>query len=117
MNGNDTQGKVARVCLVIISTDNVPLERFVFDVSAFPSVPIDEVNAPFKTQDSPEMDFDPDSQYRAALVKLSLSVPKLGKLPQGCSFSVAIELKDDVPPPGGVRAIYDEDKFQSLTNK
>lgn len=104
---------MSKICLVILSPDNVPLERFVFDVSGFPEIPLAEINTPFVVDDSESSgtrEANLEEQYRAVLRKLSFSAPKLGKLPDNCSFSLAIELREDVSPPEGV---FDANRMNS----
>lgn len=91
-------GTVARVAVVIFSRKQEPLERFLFDLTKFPSVPKDDVNTPFERGVSI---VDVDEQFRAAMAKLRVNSSGLQPMPEGCSFTVAIELKDSADPPIG----------------
>ena len=104
------QGTVEKVAVVIFSPSSQPLERFMFDVSKFPVVPVSEVLIPFDvaspsdaTARSATSLVDLEEQFRAVLKKLSYCGSTLGKLPENCSFTVCIELRDQANPPIGVR--------------
>ena len=108
--------------VVIYSASAVPLERFLFDLSAFPVVPTSEGLTIFD-EEAVEMGDDDatitaaaatsasastwanaadvEEQFRAVMSKLAGCGSLLGTLPEGCSFTVAIELKDDVEAPIG----------------
>lgn len=109
------KGAVDRVAVVIYSSSAEPLERFMFDVSSFPEVPAGEI---FTTFEEPETDsydgkgkgkettqgslVDIEEQLRATVRKLAYCGSKLGPLPEGCTFTVVVELKDKADPPIGV---------------
>ncbi|KAI9801814.1 MAG: hypothetical protein M1825_003187 [Sarcosagium campestre] len=113
---------VARVAVVIYSPLSQPLERFMFDVSEFPSVPLGEALTPFESEDGVLLDpvgdrgggggggrqhqpdtnvYDIEEQFRAALQKLVTRSASLSPLPDDCSFTICIELKDESQPPIG----------------
>lgn len=102
------------------------LERHLIDVSRFPAVPkqdweTDTVFAPAepapapapapdqtkgKTKTKPKpldanTPVDLAEQFRAALIQLTTRCGRLAPLPPHCSFSLALELKDDADPPVG----------------
>ena len=102
---------------MIYSPSSAPLERFLFDVSAFPTVPLSEALTPFEEQtegSGPAPSKAPsgstrvavvdlEEQFRAIFARLASSCSHLAPLPENCSFTVCIELKDDVgvdPPVG-----------------
>ncbi len=112
---------MSRVSVIIYSQASAPLERFLFDVSTFPTVPASEALTPFEEQShelpdehKPEGDKPPDTrirvnlvdleeQFRAIFARLSSCSSSLAPLPENCSFTVCIELKDEVgvdPPIG-----------------
>ncbi|KAI9836389.1 MAG: hypothetical protein M1819_001419 [Sarea resinae] len=103
------KGTVARVAVVIYSPENEPLERFMFDVSRLPNVPPAEALTPFENTPLPaeEISSDPPSvsvvdleeQFRGAMSKLSVCGGTLGALPENCSFTLCVELKDQANPP------------------
>ncbi len=45
---------------------------------------------------------DVEEQLRATIRKLAYTAEKLAPLPAGCTFTVAVELRDKVDPPIGV---------------
>lgn len=83
---------VQRIAVVILSPQDVALERFVYDVSSLPVVPADEINLPFKDTDYQAGQLD--GQFRAAMMKLATVESRLGPLPGECTFAVNIELKE-----------------------
>jgi mitotic spindle assembly checkpoint protein MAD2B len=72
------KGVVSSVAVVIISKDNKIMERFVFDASRFPAV---------------------EEQFRATMSRFTNCQSALKPLPQGCTFTVAIELKPEGDAP------------------
>lgn len=92
------KGTVARVAVVIFSPAHQPLERFLFDLSKFPSVPKEDRLTAFKRDISV---VDIDEQFRAVMAKLRVSSLNLRPLPKGSTFTLAIELKDSADPPIG----------------
>jgi len=96
------------------------MERFVFDVSNFPELTLDTTNMVLASdgnegQPGTGLGRDMEEQFRAALVKLVMSIQKLGKLPKNCSFSLAIELKDDTLPLDGVSRTFFFFSFHSMS--
>jgi|SRR5450432_650920 mitotic spindle assembly checkpoint protein MAD2B len=105
------KGTVSRVAVVIYSPDAKPLERFMFDVSSFPEVPPVEALTEFEEAQEGEGGnattwkvnlVDVEEQLRATVRKLAYCGSKLGTLPEGCTYTVAVELKDKADPPIGV---------------
>jgi mitotic spindle assembly checkpoint protein MAD2B len=101
------KGTVARVAIVIYDKANKPLERFMFDVSRFPIVPASEIDTPLEAADeeggrsSVLPIVDTEEQFRATMSKLSGCGATLKALPKRCTYTMAIELKDDGEPPIG----------------
>jgi len=91
-------GTGARIVLPIFSPTQQPLERFIFDLTKFPSVPKEDVNTPFEQSISI---VDVDEQFRAAMAKLRVCNSTLKPVPDGCTFTIAIELMDTSDPPIG----------------
>lgn len=95
------KGAVANVAVVIFSKDNKAMERFVFDASQFPAVPLSDLDTPLESRDNngEERDIlprvDVEEQLRAMMSKLTNCQTVLKPLPQGCTFTVAIELKPE----------------------
>jgi len=106
-----SRGSVSRVAVVIYSQEALPLERFMFDVSSFPSVPAGESLTPFEDEEAVNVDdveqkpkislVDVEEQLRATMQKLAYCGSKLGPLPENCTYTVAVELKDKADPPIG----------------
>ncbi|KAL0261104.1 hypothetical protein SLS55_004800 [Diplodia seriata] len=107
---------VARVALVVYSSGLKPLERYVWDVSRFPVVarPQDRETVITRAAAAAAVaaaapagegagNVDLEEQFRAALAKLTVCGDVLAPLPPGCTFTLAVELKDevDVDPPVG----------------
>lgn len=110
------KGTVSRVAVVIFSQDARPLERFMFDVSGFPEVPVEDTLTEFDDGDEGAGGFmegqkgngfrvnlvDTEEQLRATMRKLAYCGGKLKPLPEGCSYTVVVELKEKADPPIGV---------------
>jgi len=97
-------GTVDRIAIVIYSPLSQPLERFVFDVSKFPIVPREDHYTPMErdaTDQAKPPSVDLEEQFRAAMSRLTNCNTVLAPVPSGCSFNVAIELKDEADPPIG----------------
>ncbi|SMY27596.1 unnamed protein product [Zymoseptoria tritici ST99CH_1A5] len=99
------KGTVDRIAVVIYSKQNKPLERFMFEVSRFPTVPTSDLDVPLESADvegtSPSVLplVDLEEQMRATMSRLSNCSASLDVLPKGCTFTIAVELKgeDDAP--------------------
>lgn len=99
------RGSVDRIAVVIYSKYNKPVERYVFDASRLPSVATAELDTPLvrteangqKAQILPLIDME--EQFRGTLSRLAHAASKLNDLPEGCTFTVAIELKEDGEAP------------------
>lgn len=99
------KGTVSSVAVVIISKGNRIMERFVFDASRFPVVPVTDLDTPLERKDSNGEDVavlpmvDMEEQFRATMSRFTNCQSVLKPLPQGCTFTVAIELKPDGDAP------------------
>jgi mitotic spindle assembly checkpoint protein MAD2B len=104
------KGVVRRVVFVIYSQKQEVLERFLFDVSEFPCVPEEERFTEFEGASAEEdggdelrvNKIDVEEQLRATVRKLAYCGSKLGELPDGCTYTIAVELKKDAEAPIGV---------------
>ncbi|KAK9238116.1 DNA-binding protein [Lipomyces kononenkoae] len=93
------RGDVSKVSVVILSSIDIPLERFVFDVTSFPKVALREQHNEMKNVTLNMTDME--EQYRTCIMKLSHTSSILGKLPPECTFTITIELNDDAKAPVG----------------
>ncbi|KAG0642059.1 DNA-binding protein [Tuber brumale] len=116
--GEIAKGNVSKVSLILISPRNVPLERYVFDLSTFPNVPFESGYGDLLLQQLAEVGgrggeaagggegkrLDEitiaglEAQFRACLMKLSVAAPDLGRLPEDCTYTVAVEMKEPGAP-------------------
>jgi mitotic spindle assembly checkpoint protein MAD2B len=98
---------VARVAIVIFEAEGKgrPLERFVFDLSRWPEVPAGEVYTPIVRDTGNAVDtkitVDMEEQLRGVMSKLAVCGKTLKPVPENCTYTVCIELKDEVDPPIG----------------
>lgn len=92
---------VARVAVVIYTKDNLAMERYVFAVEAFPIVAPSDIDTPMARAGNDEGSVgllpgqDMEQQFRGAMGKLGQACAKMAPLPKGCTFTMAIELRDD----------------------
>jgi mitotic spindle assembly checkpoint protein MAD2B len=99
------KGTVDKLAVVIYNKQNKPLERFMFDVSRFPTVPTSEMDVPLESADvngsAPSVLplVDMEEQMRATMSRLSNCSASLGPLPKSCTFTVAVELKGENDAP------------------
>jgi len=112
------KGAVRRVAFVIYSQKQEVLERFMFDVSGFPPIPEEEKLTEFgDTADTDDDDddsggdelkiskVDVEEELRATVRTLAYCGGKLGRLPDGCTYTIAVELKSRANPPIGVYSL------------
>ncbi|KIW98309.1 uncharacterized protein Z519_01893 [Cladophialophora bantiana CBS 173.52] len=106
---------VEKVFLCIYECDNNRvLERWTFDLRSFPSIAKGEVDIPFESTPSEDSDrlsnhlnlADLEANFRATLSRISTSAARLRPLPEGpgateCSFTLAMEVKDQADRPVG----------------
>ncbi|KAI0541143.1 HORMA domain-containing protein [Xylaria digitata] len=120
------QGAVERLAIVIYDAGGAVMERWMFDVAQFPAwkdLPKDGEGQD-KPQDNEDDDEDTagdaavpemepsgeeskvnwtnvDEQLRAAVRRLAYAGEKMAPLPKGCTFTVAVELRDEAEAPIG----------------
>lgn len=107
-------GTIENVSLVIFSPGNDPMERFVFDLTKFPVVYLiaeetkkdneegintEDEEPEYQSEDVKLKLINMDEQFRAVMSKLSFCHQHLEDLPVDCTFSIAIQLRDDAPAP------------------
>ncbi|OJJ51173.1 hypothetical protein ASPZODRAFT_138282 [Penicilliopsis zonata CBS 506.65] len=116
------KGTITAVSIIISSLrTNQPLERYAFDLSGFPRVPVGEINATFEERkddpssssklgvnvsergSAPPQTIDLEAQFRACLARLASACARLTPLPRDdeFSFTVCIEVREDALPPAG----------------
>lgn len=128
------QGAVERLAVVIYDGKNAVMERWMFDIARFPvwkGVPRDgkgmekewdrenddgdDANGdatavvagdgvPGDEQSSKVNWANVDEQLRAAVRRLAYVGEKMAPLPEGCTFTIAVELRDEAEAPIGVGA-------------
>ncbi|KAH8651604.1 DNA-binding protein, partial [Tricladium varicosporioides] len=93
---------VARVIFVVYSEDLEVLERYLFDISRFPIVDSREKMTEFEdaSRGLPNI-VDIEEQLRATIRRLDYTSSKLAPLPENCTYTVAVELRDEALPPIG----------------
>ena len=93
---------IDRIALIIISPSQIPLERYVFEVSRFAIIPPDEASTLLELEGSIlplEALVNIQEQFRGAMSRLAVCGGLLGPLPTLCSFTLAIELRELQKPP------------------
>lgn len=108
------RNRARSVALVVYSRDARPLERFVWDVSRFPHVEaaerelvmerLDDAGAATTTERVAALgavQVDMEEQFRAVLATLSTCDTRLKPLPESCTFTMAVEVKEQAEPPLG----------------
>ncbi|GKT61538.1 mitotic spindle assembly checkpoint protein mad2 [Colletotrichum tofieldiae] len=107
-------GTVAKVCVVVHAPETMAVvERWVFDVANFPVWATgkgkEKIGAGQRFQRREEDDddgsvnwIDVNEAYRGALRRLAYAAEMKGPLPEGCTFTMAVELRDEAPAPIGV---------------
>jgi len=92
------------------------MERFVFDVERFPVIPSEELLTELDRKNEARM-VDVEEELRATLRKLSYSAGKLADLPEGCTWTVAMEIKDDADAPIGHPQHWEPAQTKSLVSQ
>jgi mitotic spindle assembly checkpoint protein MAD2B len=129
--GVDNKSKTSRPADSDASTaaGAVVLERWIFDVSRFPAWPaMKDPKGKSKEEDAPPLQkgagaggdsisvandasldavnwVDVDESLRAALRRIAYAAETSPSLPAGCTFTVAVELRDEAPAPTGVSGL------------
>jgi mitotic spindle assembly checkpoint protein MAD2B len=100
------KGTVRRVVVVIYSRDLQVMERFMFDVERFPVVDPKEAFTEFEAREGQgEMRIsvtDVEEQLRGTIRRLAYTGGKMGPLPEGCTYTLAVELREKADVPIGV---------------
>jgi mitotic spindle assembly checkpoint protein MAD2B len=105
VEGELLKGTVERVAVVIYTKDLKPTERYIFDVSRFPTVSPADLEVPLQrtSADGENVSVlplvDMEEQFRATMSKLANGGSSMKQLPAGCTFTVAIELKNEGTAP------------------
>ncbi|KAI2618749.1 DNA-binding protein [Hypoxylon sp. NC1633] len=110
-------GVVERIAVVIYDGKARVMERWMFDVAGFPAwksfketrgIRADEEDDSAEGADNAEGSVENkinwaniDEQLRATIRKLVFASEKMGPLPGGCTFTVAMELRDEGEAPIG----------------
>lgn len=96
------KGIVSRVAVVIYNSQAEVMERFMFNVSGFPIIPVEERLTDLVDEDKVTTRLvDVEEQLRATVRKLAYCGSKLGPLPEGCTYTVVVEMRDEADPPVG----------------
>ncbi|KAI1426886.1 HORMA domain-containing protein [Xylaria sp. FL1777] len=125
------QGAVERLAVVIYSSAGGVMERWMFDVARFPAwkgvardgkgkerawmwaaddeddvavadaVVVEQGGEQQQQQQSKVNWTNVDEQLRAAVRRLAYASEKMAPLPEGCTFTVAVELRDEAEAPIG----------------
>lgn len=107
-------GAARRVGLVLHAppeSGRAVVERWVFDLEGWPAWP-EGAEGKGKGKEREEQGegedgavnwVDVEEGLRGALRRISYAAEKLGALPRGCTFTLAVELRDEAPAPIGVR--------------
>ncbi|OKL64025.1 hypothetical protein UA08_00244 [Talaromyces atroroseus] len=105
------KGTITAVTVIISSVrTNQPMERYAFDLSGFPHVPVGEIYTTFDGRNeeatrpaSTAHSIDLESQFRACLARLASACARLTPLPRDdeFGFTVCIEVREDALPPVG----------------
>ncbi|KAK8731290.1 hypothetical protein OTU49_007525 [Cherax quadricarinatus] len=83
------KGEVEKVVVAVLSTEGVPVEKFVFEIVQKPT-------KPHEIKKDPQL-LRMEEALRAFCLKLSISDSLLQPLPPGCSFAVHIHVPEHVP--------------------
>lgn len=97
----------------IFSPDGEVMERIMFDVERFPVVGEKERWTEFEARDGAPVGIrraDVEEQLRGTIRRLDYACEKLRPLPEDCTFSVAVELRDEADVPIGVGLLGKDEK-------
>lgn len=104
-------GSARRVAVVLHAPPGegrAVVERWVFDLEGWPAWPEVPGEGKGREREAGEEEggvnwVDVEEGLRGALRRISYAAEKLGPLPRGCTFTLAVELRDEAPAPIGVR--------------
>jgi mitotic spindle assembly checkpoint protein MAD2B len=102
------KGEVQRVVFVVYTPIGKVLERWVFDVGLFPREgwgveDDDDGDRGLQAQGEDGVNWtDVQEALRGALRRVAYAAESKPELPPGCTFTLAVELRDDAPAPIGV---------------
>lgn len=106
-------GSVAQVVFVIFNQKAEVMERFMFSVERFPVVAANDAYVDFGVREGQEgregkeylmkgvPRIEVDEQLRATLKTLDYACSRLSPLPENCTYTIAVELRDQAEPPIG----------------
>jgi|SRR5215471_3217675 len=113
MSRAERQNSVERISLVILSSLDIPLEKFVWDVSSLPDIPLGDVDSPYflslkklmatRITNAVIQKQALEDSLRAAMIRTAYSDANLSPLPDDCTFTLMIEMRDDLIRPGNVQ--------------
>lgn len=112
-------GVVERIAVVIYDGRANVMERWMFDVASFPAwkgfkdaiglrteeEEMEPAEGAVEAENNTEAKVnwaDVDEQLRATIRKLAFAGEKMTPLPEGCTFTIAVELRDEGEAPIGV---------------
>lgn len=107
------KSSVRQIVFVIHNDQGEVMERYLFNIERFPTVGEKEVYMEFATrpgdegrEGNPELmkgasKVDVDEQLRATVRRLQYGCDTLRPLPEDCTYTVAVELRDEKEPPIG----------------
>ncbi|RDL30401.1 The spindle assembly checkpoint protein mad2 [Venustampulla echinocandica] len=91
-----------RVVIVIYSPQLEVLERYIFDISRFPVISEKEKLTEFADETRGMSNItDVEEQLRATIRRLEYAGSKMAPLPEKCTYTLAVELRDEAEPPIG----------------
>lgn len=98
------KSETQRVSFVIYQEDaEEVIERWVFDVDSFPFIPEENALTNLDELGGKGVDLvDVEEQLRATLIELQHYGKELSPLPEGCTYTIIVELKDEAEPPTDV---------------
>ncbi|KAH8589091.1 DNA-binding protein, partial [Bisporella sp. PMI_857] len=87
---------VSRIDLIIFQEDGYLVERWWFDVANFPVIPWGEALTNLVDIGGHDLNLvDIEEQLRGTLTKLQAHGKKLEPLPENCTYTLAMKLKDE----------------------
>jgi mitotic spindle assembly checkpoint protein MAD2B len=103
---------VEKISLVVLSSLDTPLEKFVWDVSSLPTIPPGDLDSPcfplilailiYSIVNAVIQKQVLEDSLRAAMIRTAFSDANLSPLPEDCTFTLTIEMRDERIRPGNV---------------